>query len=92
MSGNKQYQIEYLESVVNEDLPALPSAAKKQIKKAIEQRLMVDPIGHGKPLRYSLKAHRRLRVGDYRIIYRIEVAMHGVLITAIKHRKEAYEN
>lgn len=23
-----------------------------------------DPIGLGKPLRYSLKGHRRLRVGD----------------------------
>ena len=91
MSGNKPYQIDYLESVVKEDIPALPKRAKDTIKKAIEERLMLDPIGFGKPLRYSLKGHRRLRVGDYRIIYRIEPDTDTVLIIAIKHRKDIYE-
>ena len=59
------------------------------IKTAIEERLMVDPIGFGKPLRYSLKGHRRLRVGDYRVVYRIEKKT--VVIIAIKHRKDVYE-
>jgi mRNA interferase RelE/StbE len=49
---------------------------------------MIDPVGFGKPLRYSLKGHRRLRVGDYRIVYRIE--NNNVLIVAIKHRKDIY--
>ncbi|MBV9576044.1 MAG: type II toxin-antitoxin system RelE/ParE family toxin [Gammaproteobacteria bacterium] len=91
MSGNKLYTIEYLHSVVNEDIKALPKNAKRQIQKAIEERLIVDPIGFGKPLRYSLKGHRRLRVGDYRIVYRIEVESNNVLIVAIKHRKDIYE-
>ena len=92
MHGNKLYKLEYLEVVVEEDIPALPSSAKVMIKKAIEERLAVDPIGFGKPLRYSLRGHRRLRVSDYRIVYRIEVKSHVVIITAIKHRKEVYED
>lgn len=91
MSGNKLYTIEYLESVVEEDIASLPKNAKRQVQKAIEDRLKVDPVGFGKPLRYSLKGHRRLRVGDYRIVYRIEVENNRVLIIAIKHRKDIYE-
>ena len=89
MSGNKDYQIEYLISVLKEDIPKLPKTIKAAIKKAIEERLMSDPVGFGKPLRYSLKGHRRLRVGDYRVVYRIDNTL--VIIIAIKHRKDVYE-
>jgi mRNA interferase RelE/StbE len=88
--GNKQYHIEYLASVVQEDIPNLPKTTKISIKKAIEERLMADPISFGKPLRYSLKGHRRLRVGDYRIVYRVEKQI--VIIIAIKHRKDVYDD
>lgn len=92
MSGSNQYSIEYLESVVKEDIPDLPKSVKMTIKRAIESRLMIDPIGYGKPLRYSLKGHRRLRVGDYRIVYRIEPDQNNVVVIAIKHRKNVYED
>ena len=87
-----KYQIRYLEEAVNKDIPNLPSSAKTLIQRAIEERLTVDPIGFGKPLRYSLKGHRRLRVSDYRIVYRIEAKTNTVLIVAIKHRKDVYED
>lgn len=92
MSGSNLYQVEYLESVVEDDIPDLSTSAKKLIQKAIEERLMVDPIGFGKPLRYSLKGHRRLRVSDYRVVYRVESHNHTVVIIAIKHRKDVYDN
>jgi mRNA-degrading endonuclease RelE of RelBE toxin-antitoxin system len=91
MPGNKLYKIEYLDVVVKKDIPILPKTIKATIKKAIEERLMEDPVGFGKPLRYSLKGHRRLRVGDYRVIFRIESANNKVVIIAIKHRKNIYE-
>ncbi len=69
-----RYEVRYLVEVVNKHIPALPSSAKTLIKGAIEKRLMVDPIGYGKPLRYSLKGHRRLRVSDYRIVYRYQTS------------------
>lgn len=89
--GNKLYSIEYLDSVVHEDIKALASSAAKMIKKAIEERLMVDPIGFGKPLRYSLKGYRRLRVSDYRVVYRIDSQNQKVIIAAIKHRRDVYD-
>lgn len=92
MPGSKTYSIEYVEEVVKKDIPALPKSVRLTIKKAIEERLMVDPIGFGKPLRYSLKGHRRLRVSDYRVVYRIHHSPHTVIIVAIKHRKEIYED
>ena len=91
MHGNK-YAIRYLDSVIKEDIPHLEPSIKSMIKKAIEERLMIDPIGFGKPLRYSLKGHRRLRVSDYRIVYRIDTNEKTVIIVAIKHRKDVYDD
>lgn len=87
-----KYQVRYLQQVVTTDIPTLDAHVRALIKRAIEERLMIDPIAFGKPLRYSLKGHRRLRVGDYRIVYRIEPATKIVLIIAIKHRKAVYED
>ncbi len=85
------YRIEYLQSVVRKDIPKLSKAVKQKIRKAIEQKLMVRPIEFGKPLRYSLKGARGLRVGDYRVIYQIESPT-TVLILKIGHRREVYED
>ena len=89
--GSDRYRIEYLESVVDEDIPRLPKSVRNLIKRAIEERLSIDPVGLGKPLRYSLKGHRRLRVGDYRIVYRIAQDEQLVTIVVIKHRKDVYD-
>ena len=85
-----KFKIEYLESVVREDIPTLSPPDRKRIRKAIEERLCTNPIEYGKPLQYSLKGCRRLRVGDYRVIYRIEDPQ-TVLIVKIGHRKEVYD-
>lgn len=87
-----KYQVIYLDDVVHKDIPALPTKIKALIKRAIEKRLMTDPISFGKPLRYSLKGHRRLRVNNYRIVYRIDIIKNIVTILAIKHRKDIYED
>ncbi len=86
-----KYKVIYQDLVVKRDIPAISASVKPAIKRGIEERLMTDPIGFGKPLRYSLKGHRRLRISDYRIVYRIEPAKSTVVIVAIKHRKEVYK-
>lgn len=86
------YKVEYLDTVVKEDIPELPKTIKDRIKKAIETRLTADPVGLGKPLRYSFKGHRRIRVGDYRIVYRINPKKMIVTIVYIKHRKKVYDD
>ena len=83
------YKVEYLESVIKDDIPKLPKVEKRRIQKAIEERLIQNPIRFGKPLRYSLKGCRRMRVGHYRIIFKIETKV--ILIVKIGHRKEIYQ-
>lgn len=90
MSGSI-YKIEYNSTVLSDDIPAIPKTMQRRIRDAIEQRLRVDPVSFGKPLRYSLSGFRRLRVGDYRIVFKIENSKKTVFIIAIKHRKDVYE-
>ena len=84
------YRIEYLESVVTVDIPRLSKSEQRRVKQAIESKLASHPLEFGKPLRYSLKGARRLRVGDYRVIYTIEPD-EVILIVKIGHRREVYE-
>ena len=84
------YEIDYLQEVVDSDIPALPKAERVRIRKAIEFRLTTNPIEYGKPLRFSLKGARRLWVGDYRVIYRVEPPR-TVLVIKFGHRKEVYD-
>lgn len=64
---------------------------RNRIKKAIEDRLMKAPNDYGKPLTKEWKDHRRLRVGDYRIIYKVIEDKVIVFIVDIDHRKDIYE-
>lgn len=89
--GNSLYKVVYLDRVVTEDIPALPKTVRDLIKKAIETRLTVEPIGLGKPLRFSFIGHRRIRVGSYRIVYRVDVKAQVITIVFIKHRKNVYD-
>ncbi|MDR0496168.1 MAG: type II toxin-antitoxin system RelE/ParE family toxin [Treponema sp.] len=83
------YSIQFAEIVVKEQIPSIPMPYRQQIRRAIEERLTIDPIKLGKPLKYSLLGMRRLRVGNWRIIYRI--SGNDVEIVKIGNRKEIYE-
>lgn len=85
------YKIIYLESVIKEDIKKLDNSEKSKIKNTIEEKLTLDPIGFGKPLQYSFKGCRRLRIGDWRVIYQINHIENSVLIVKIGHRKDVYK-
>jgi len=84
------FEVSYHESVVKEDIPKLSGQMKTRIKSAIEVKLMVDPVQFGMPLRRSLKNYRKLRVGDYRIIFCIKGKI--VKIFLIQHRSVVYKH
>lgn len=86
-----KYIIEY-DVDIEHKLREFPKSIRESIHKAIEKKLTVDPIAFGKPLRYSLKGYRRLRVGDYRVIYKIIEDKVLVMIVDIDHCREVYEN
>lgn len=83
-----KFEVIYHERVTREDIPRLSTAWKKRIKAAIEQKLFFSPEQFGKPLRRSLKGYRKLRVGDYRVIFRIQGKF--VKIFLIQHRSVVY--
>lgn len=87
-----RYRIEYTAEVVEQQLPGLPRTIRERILKAIEARLTLAPLDYGKPLQSNFKNHRRLRVVDYRVIYRVYEEKILVLIVEIDHRKDVYES
>lgn len=84
-----EFAILYHPDVAKKDIPKLGNTGKFKIKKAIEEKLVLHPEMFGKPLRRSLKGYRKLRIGDFRVIYRIENKK--VKIFCIAHRSMVYE-
>jgi mRNA interferase RelE/StbE len=82
------YTIRY-HSEIPKDIAPFPVNIKERIRRAIEQRLLKDPIKYGEPLRRSLQGYRKLRVGDYRVIYRVD--SNEIIVLKIGHRKEIYK-
>lgn len=82
------FEILYHEDVVKKDIPQLSSEWKEKVRTAIQAKLATRPEHYGKPLRRSLKNYRKLRVGDYRVIFRIQGKR--VKIFAIQHRSVVY--
>ena len=78
----------YHHLVIRDDIPKLSDEWKKKMRRAIEMRLLTHPDLYGKPLRRSLGGLRKLRVGDYLIVFRIE--RDTVKILVIAHRSVVY--
>ncbi len=69
----------------------LPNNIKPTIQRAINERLEESPLSYGKPLRYSFKGHRSLRVSNYRIIYKVQEQIVTVVIVKVGIRRDIYE-
>lgn len=84
-----KYSLRYHPKVKQNDIPKLDQKMKGTIKRAIEERLQAEPSRYGKPLQRTLKGYWKLRVAEYRVIYRIREGV--IQILAIVHRKNVYE-
>jgi len=71
---------------------------KSQLRKLKNEKLssvektlkdLLEDSNIGKPLKYSFKGFRAVRIGKYRLIYAIEGD--AVKVYAIKHRKKVYK-
>ncbi len=83
------FELRYHPDVRDIDILQLNETLKKRIKKAIEERLLISPHQYGEPLRKTLKGYWKLRVGDYRVVYKVEG--NEVWIFAIINRKDVYK-
>ncbi len=83
------FELRYHPAVKSYDIPRLDQKVSARIRKAIESRLVTAPHEYGLPLRKNLKGYWKLRVGDYRVVFRIVDS--AVFILCIRHRKDVYE-
>lgn len=84
-----RYIVRYSKHIDWKRFKKLPKSDRERLKSAIEKKLAVDPEIFGKPLRKSFFGCRSLRVGSYRIIYRIEGTFVDILLFG--HRSTIYE-
>jgi len=84
-----EYQV-VLARLAERDILKLPFQIQKRIELAID-RLCMNPRPGGVKKLKGGSGLWRIRVGDYRVIYRIDDSKRLVDISHIRHRKEAYE-
>lgn len=74
------------------DLRKLGNPAQRTILRFLRERVATaeDPRRFGKPLLGDLKGLWRYRVGDHRIVARIEDERLIVLVVTVGHRREVY--
>ena len=84
-----EYSISLHPSVLKEDIPKLDKIWRRKIRDSVRSKLTTAPELFGVPLRQTLAGLRKLRVGDYRVIYRIEKKVVQILI--ISHRSVVYK-
>ena len=85
------WTIQYTKSA-RAEIDNLDGSIRKIIKKVIEEKLMTDPLKFGLSLRRNLSGFFKLRVGNYRIINKIEKKEIIVLVISVGHRREVYES
>ena len=82
------YVVDLLPSARRE-LARLPASVQERIVRRLTA-LEADPRPRGTILLQGAEGLRRLRVGDYRITYRVDDDALVVDIVRVAHRREAY--
>lgn len=85
-----EYRIIWNEKALK-DISKLDKQAAIRIKNKVNQHLCKAPQKLGEPMKGSFAGLHRYRVGDYRVIYKIQDEMLIISIIRIGHRKEVYE-
>ncbi|GFM68965.1 type II toxin-antitoxin system RelE/ParE family toxin [Pseudomonas sp. P7] len=82
------WTVEFHPEVVD-DLDDLGYSAASKILRAIKDKIENgEPDKLGIPLRGALAGYRRIRVGDTRIVYRVDQGAVEVLIVAVGARRD----
>ena len=81
------------ELVIKKDFKKIDTTGQQRIIKTIRKKLTIKPKEFGKPLAGDLKGYRKLRIGEYRVIYEIEEEKVLVYVILVGYRRdeEAYK-
>ena len=70
------------------ELAAVNAPERRRLVEAID-RLGIDPL-RGAALKGNLTGLRRIRVGDYRVVYELRQQERIVLVVRVARRREVY--
>jgi mRNA interferase RelE/StbE len=90
--SKKPWTVEF-DDRARRELRKLDAATQQTILRYLSERIAgaEDPRQFGKPLRMNLAGLWRYRIGDYRLICRIEEDRLVVLVVKVGHRRDVYE-
>jgi mRNA interferase RelE/StbE len=78
-------------SLARRDLKQLSPTMRDRVVRAIDGLTTVPRVGDIKKLKGARNEYR-LRVGDWRVIYRLDDEQQAVVILAVPHRSDAYRD
>jgi len=85
---NPAWKIRIHKLVLSEDFKSITYPEQKIIFKDIRKKLSLAPKSYGKPLSGELKGYWRLRVKNYRVIYKIREETIEVLVIKVGIRRD----
>lgn len=77
-----------IKSSAAKELAAIGAPERRRLVEAID-RLGTDPL-RGAALKGNLTGLRRIRVGNYRVVYELREQELIVLVVRVAHRREVY--
>jgi mRNA interferase RelE/StbE len=83
-----EWQVNIHPLVFEEDFKKISLEFQQEIIKAIRKKLVIDPQGYGEPLRGNYKNYWKLRVGDFRVIYRLDKNQLWVFVIKVGIRRD----
>jgi mRNA interferase RelE/StbE len=82
------YAVEFLPSAARQ-LASLPREVQRRIARSIDG-LKENPRPRGVKLLHAEERISRLRMGDYRVLYKIEEDRLVIVVVRVAHRRESY--
>ena len=73
---------------VEEDMERVGASAARRIMRAIDEKLTTAPLQFGAPLSGNLAEFRKLRIGDYRVVYQVVQKRVIVFVLAVGPRRD----
>jgi len=73
---------------VNNDLESVGPSAARRIMQTIDEKLTQAPEKFGDPLSNNLKNFRKLRIGDFRVVYQVFNKKVIVFVLAVGPRRD----
>ena len=79
-----------LDEKIEKDLKKVPRKVKSRVFKIIE--LLEDDPLYGIPLHGEFQGYRKIRIGNYRVLYKFISKSHLITITKVESRQSVYKN